>query len=121
MLLQMLVLAVELPHLILLVLQHARIVTFAHLSADRAGVVEGGMHEGVVIIGGGRISAGVGAGADEIETFSPGFTRVIGSRIAFFDLETAFEARPAHGRQDMSGAATSKIGKGERKGEQGHV
>lgn len=78
-----------------------------HFGADGAGVVEGGVHEGIVIIGGG-VSAGVGAGADKVETFPARFTRVVGSRVAFFDLEAAFEARPAHCGHDMSGAASGK-------------
>ena len=100
--LHLLGLAVELPYSVLLLLEDARIVTFAHFGADGAGVVEGGVHEGVVVRGRG-VPAGTGAGADEVQTPSTRFTRVIGARIAFLDFEAAFEARPTHDQMAMLG------------------
>ncbi len=52
------------------------------------------MHESVVIVGG--VSARTRAGADEVEAFSTRLTGIVGPRVAFFDLEATFEARPAH-------------------------
>lgn len=50
-LLQLLIVALYHSKLVFLLLELARIVYLLHLSADRAGIVEGGTHEGVIVRG----------------------------------------------------------------------
>ena len=94
--LEMLVQATELPYGLLVLLEDARIVTFAHFGADGAGIVEAGAHKGVVIRGRG-VPARPGAGADEVQTFPARFPGIVGTRVAFLNFDATCEARKAHG------------------------
>lgn len=91
----LLVLAMQLPYSMLLLLEDARIMTFAHFGSDGAGIVEAGVHESVVIRGRG-VPARTRAGADEVQTSPARFTGIVATRVAFLDFEATFEARPAH-------------------------
>ena len=91
--LELLVVALELTHVVFLLLEKVGVVSLSHFLAERSGLVEGGIHEGAVV---GIACAATGA-ANEIETSVSGFAGVVGTGIAFLDFEAAFEPWPAHG------------------------
>ncbi|KAL8945470.1 MAG: hypothetical protein Q9211_000008 [Gyalolechia sp. 1 TL-2023] len=77
------ILPLEMKHVPFLLLEKQRVMSFSHFFADGARLVEGGVDQGVIIG-----AAGAATLPDKIETPSPRFTRVIGTRVSLFDLKT---------------------------------
>lgn len=81
--LEFLILPLEVTHVLLLLLEKQRVVSFSHLFADGPRLVEGGIDKGVIIRG----ATGAATLPDEIETSSSRFARIGSPWVSFLNLK----------------------------------